>query len=118
MTHTSHIEALERLRGDYLDRRLSYREMAELLTAYSSVYIQKSNVWNAQHRAKRCPKAIRLGLERMGLLQCKPRRYRLFYEMSEEEYKIAQAWLKWQGWRSYTEFMETAHHWCKPWEVG
>jgi hypothetical protein len=78
--------------------------MAEMLTAFSGVYIQKSNVWNAMKRAKKCPKPIRLALERMELMKCRPRRWRFFYETTEEEYRLIQAGLIRRNY-SFTDWM-------------
>ena len=96
--------ALEHLRTQYLGRRLSYREMAELLTAYSGRDIAKSHVWNTKHRSKRCPKDIRAGLENMGLLQCRPKRWRFFFEVDEEEYLVIENWLRIKD-MTFTEYM-------------
>lgn len=92
--YKSYKDALEHLRHSYLGKKLSYREMAELLTAHSGYHIHKSHVWNAMKRARRCPKRIRIGLENMDLLECKPRRWRFFYEVAdEEEYNKVKNWL-------------------------
>lgn len=86
--YTDYKDALEYLRDGYFDRVLSYREMAEILTSYCGHALSKSNVWNAQHRSKKCPKHIRVALFNMSLLNGKTRRYRFFYEVrNEEEYK-------------------------------
>lgn len=92
--------------------KLSYREMAELLTAYSGVYVQKSNVWNTMHRAKRCPKPVRIGLERMGLMKGRPKRWRFFYEVPEERYKQIESFLSYED-TTFTEYMSKTGG---PWE--
>jgi len=97
--------ALEHLRKAYFGRKLSYREMAELLTAYSGREINKSHVWNARYRSKRCPKDIRAGLENIGLLQCRPKRWRFFFEVDEEEYSVIEQWLQVKN-ITFTQYMK------------
>ena len=103
--YTDYIDALEYLRDGYFDRELSYREMAEILTSYCGHALSKSNVWNAMHRSKKCPKHIRIALRNMNLLNGKARRYRFFFEVSgEEEYNAIKAGLDRMGY-SFTDWM-------------
>lgn len=64
------------------------------------------------HRAKKCPKPIRLGLERMGLMDCRPKRWRFFYEVPEEKYKMIKEWLNMQD-ITFSDYMEER---SGPWE--
>ncbi len=90
--HTSHVEALKYLRKEHLGRKLSYREMAEVLSANCGETIPKSEPWNAEHRQYKCPKRVKVALINMGLLDS-GRRYRFFYELDEESYKQLKRWL-------------------------
>lgn len=112
--YTSHKVALEHLKHLYFGRELSYREMAEFLMAYSHTPIHKSHVWYAHKRAKKCPRAIRRGLQRMGLMAGKRKRYRFFFEVEVDEYETIKSWLDWQG-LTFSQYMKERGK--RPWHA-
>lgn len=114
--YNTHTKALGYLRRQFLDRKLSYREMAEMLMAYSAQPMTKSHVWNAMYKTTKCPANIRIGLENMGLLRRRPRRYRFFYEVSEEEYDNIASFLSYHS-MSFSQYMADENApWKDDWE--
>ena len=111
---TSHIKALEYMRDEQFGRTLTYKEMAEILSEHCGEQVYKSEPWNAIHRRYRCPAKVKLALINMGLLETR-RRYRFFYEVDEEKYRILQAWLDRHGFESFTDYMREEEGWLA-WE--
>ena len=101
---TSHVSAIKYLRDEYAGRKLTYREVAEILEEHCGESVYKSEAWNAEHRLYRCPAKIRTALVNMGLLSSR-KRWRFFYEVNEEEYQEIQRFLKVHGFKSFGEFM-------------
>ena len=112
--YTQHMKALKYLREEYGGRKLSYREMAEVLTALTGEPIQKSSVWNAMNRPGKCPKIIRVGLEYADLLGHRPRRRRFFYNVGTIEHEEITEYLANTG-MTFTECIRSLG--VPPWEI-
>ena len=89
-------KALEYIRLRMFGGKISYSNVAAVLSQHCDAKVVKSEAWNAEHRMYKCPDHIRTALINMGLLKVR-RRWRFFYEVNEEKYREISALLEDEG---------------------